>query len=56
HKVEEALAAATQDQDLTPFKALLAVLEQPFTERPGLESYAQPAPEDFGPFKTFCGT
>ncbi|WP_297468627.1 protein adenylyltransferase SelO family protein, partial [Acidithiobacillus sp.] len=56
HKVEEALAAATQDQDLTLFKALLAVLEQPFAERPGLESYTQPAPEDFGPFKTFCGT
>ena len=56
HKVEEALAAATQDQDLTLFKALLTVLEQPFAERPGLGSYTQPAPEDFGPFKTFCGT
>ncbi|MGE4531988.1 MAG: protein adenylyltransferase SelO family protein, partial [Acidithiobacillus sp.] len=56
HKLEEALAAATQDRDLTLFKKLLAVVEAPFSERSGLESYAQPAPESFGNYQTFCGT
>lgn len=56
HKVEEALAAATNAQDFAPFKTLLDVLAQPFEERPEWADHAQPAPESFGPFKTFCGT
>jgi serine/tyrosine/threonine adenylyltransferase len=28
----------------------------PYDERPGLERYAEPAPEDFGAYRTFCGT
>ena len=55
HRVEEALAAATDD-DLGPFRRLLDVLAQPFDERPGLESYAVPAPPGFGGYRTFCGT
>ena len=55
HQVEEALAAATDD-DLGPFRRLLGVLAQPFDERPGLEPYAAPAPPSFGPYRTFCGT
>ncbi len=55
HRVEEALAAATDD-DLGPFRRLLDVLAQPFDERPGLESYAAPAPPGFGAYRTFCGT
>jgi serine/tyrosine/threonine adenylyltransferase len=55
HKVEEALTAAN-DGDLAPFRRLLGVLGQPFDERPGLESYAAPAPASFGPYRTFCGT
>jgi len=55
HLVEEALAAAT-DGDMTPYEALLAVLERPFEERPGLEAYTLGAPSDFGPYQTFCGT
>jgi len=39
-----------------PFNALLDVLSAPFTKRDGLDKYALPAPSDFGPFKTFCGT
>ena len=35
---------------------LLDVVRDPFTERPGLERYAEPAPTDFGPYQTFCGT
>jgi len=55
HLVEEALAAAEND-DMGPFNALLDVLSAPFTNRDGLDKYALPAPSDFGPFKTFCGT
>jgi uncharacterized protein YdiU (UPF0061 family) len=55
HHVEEALAAATAG-DLGPFRRLLAVLAQPFDERPGLERYAAPAPPSFGAYRTFCGT
>jgi uncharacterized protein YdiU (UPF0061 family) len=55
HKVEEALAAATDD-DLGPFQRLLGVLAEPFNERLGMEPYAAPAPANFGPYRTFCGT
>ena len=55
HLVEEVLAAA-QDNDLTPFQTLLDVLTDPFTERPGLEKYAQPAPDGNPNYRTFCGT
>ena len=54
HLVEAALQAATQG-DLGPFTELLAVLQDPFTERPGLERYAEPGP-DSAPYVTFCGT
>ncbi len=54
HKVEQALDAATGG-DLAPFRAMLEVLQQPFTERPGLEAWAAPAPPDPG-YRTFCGT
>ena len=55
HLVEEALTAATAG-DLDPFEQLLAVVTAPYDERPGLERYASPAPEDFGAYRTFCGT
>jgi uncharacterized protein YdiU (UPF0061 family) len=55
HLVEEALAAATAG-DLGPLQTLLSAVTDPFTERPGLERYADAAPEDFGTYRTFCGT
>ena len=55
HLVEEALAAATAG-DLAPLERLLDATGSPFSERPGLDRYAAPAPEDFGPYQTFCGT
>lgn len=55
HLVEEALQAATAG-DLEPFHRLAEVLAEPYTERPGLERYAEPAPDSFGPYVTFCGT
>ena len=55
HRVEEALAAATAG-DMEPFWRLLEAFASPFEERPGLESYALPAPPSFGEYRTFCGT
>ncbi len=55
HLVEEALDAAIAG-DLDPFNRLVDVLADPYTQRPGLERYAGPAPEDFGSYRTFCGT
>jgi uncharacterized protein YdiU (UPF0061 family) len=55
HLVEEALAAATAG-DLDPLERLLAAVTSPDEQRPGLERYASPAPEDFGTYQTFCGT
>jgi uncharacterized protein YdiU (UPF0061 family) len=56
HRVEEALDAATQD-DLAPFESLLAALRDPYTERPELAMYAEPAPAALTAcYQTFCGT
>jgi len=56
HLVEEALVAATVG-DLEPVRRLVDVVTAPYDERPGLERYAAPAPEDFGAsYRTFCGT
>lgn len=55
HLVEEALSAATAG-DIAPLQRLLEAVTDPFTERTGLERYAEGAPEDFGNYMTFCGT
>ena len=55
HLVEEALAAGTAG-DLEPLGRLLEAVTSPYEERPGFERYAEPAPEHFGSYTTFCGT
>lgn len=55
HLVEEALTAATAG-NTGPLKQLMDAVASPFDERPGLERYAAPAPDSFGPYRTFCGT
>lgn len=56
HKVEEALSAAVDEDDLRPFTDLLAVLSSPFETVEGQERYAEPGPEASMPYQTFCGT
>jgi uncharacterized protein YdiU (UPF0061 family) len=57
HRVEEALAAASNDDDLAPFERLLAALRRPFDEAPDLAPYAEPAPTEVtAGYQTFCGT
>ncbi len=55
HLVEEALQAGTAG-DLEPLGRLLEAVVNPYDERPGFERYASPAPDDFGAYRTFCGT
>ena len=56
HKVEEALSAAVEQEDIKLFSKLLTVLSHPFDEIAGNEAYAEPAPVSNIPYKTFCGT
>jgi uncharacterized protein YdiU (UPF0061 family) len=57
HRVEEALDAASNENDLAPFEKLLNALQRPFAEDPALSRYAEPAPGAFmAGFRTFCGT
>ncbi len=55
HLVEEALSAAVAGS-MEPMHQLLDAVTRPYEERPGLERCAEPAPEDFGAYRTFCGT
>ncbi|WP_127999827.1 protein adenylyltransferase SelO [Piscinibacter defluvii] len=57
HRVEEALAAATNDDDLAPFEQLLDALRRPWDEEAALARYAEPAPAAVtAGYQTFCGT
>lgn len=56
HRVEEALAQAVEQGDLSAFEALLKVLARPYEDQPESAAYAEPPPTDFGQYRTFCGT
>ncbi len=55
HRVEEAIRAATGENDFTPVRLLLAALATPFEDRPEHMAYREPTPYDPG-YRTFCGT
>ncbi len=56
-RVEEALAAAVDHDDLAPFERLLAALQRPYELAVGDERYAEPAPRELtAGYRTFCGT
>ena len=57
HRVEEALAAASNDGDIGPFDRLLAALRHPYDETEANATYAEPAAADVTEnYQTFCGT
>ncbi len=57
HRVEEALASASNDSDLTLFKSLLNALQAPYTIQPEYAHLAKPANTNFTQsYQTFCGT
>ena len=56
HLVEEAISAAVNDGDLTPFERLLKVLSAPYQDQPDFARYAEPPRPDQIVCQTFCGT
>jgi uncharacterized protein YdiU (UPF0061 family) len=55
HKVEEALAAATELGDLSVMERLLAALAHPFDAVSSTE-YTLPPPAGNSAYQTYCGT
>ena len=57
HRVEEALAAASDDGELGPFERLIDVVRQPYDATPEHAAYAEPAPAAVTAcYRTYCGT
>jgi uncharacterized protein YdiU (UPF0061 family) len=56
HRVEEALDAAVERDDLAPTHALLAALSTPFVDYANHAYYSVAAPDAAPPYKTYCGT
>jgi len=55
HRVEEALSAAVERNDLSVMHELLAALASPFERDAARAKYRDPAPSEY-PYRTFCGT
>jgi uncharacterized protein YdiU (UPF0061 family) len=56
HLVEEAISAAVNDGDFSPFQTLLTVLASPFESQPAFNRYAEPPRPEQVVQQTFCGT
>ncbi|MHA7833972.1 MAG: protein adenylyltransferase SelO [Algiphilus sp.] len=56
HRVEQAIAAAVDHDDLTPFHRLVDVVCDPYTERSEAEYCATPPADHERVTQTFCGT
>lgn len=57
HRVEAALQAAEQENDLMLFNKLLRLLADPYSELPEKDvAYRDPPPPSKRTYKTFCGT
>ena len=55
HRVEEALAAAEERDDLSVMNRLLEALASPYADRPEMSEYRKPPENEYG-YRTFCGT
>jgi uncharacterized protein YdiU (UPF0061 family) len=56
HRVEEALDAATDGDDLSVMHRLLAALSSPYERNVAFAAYRTPPPPDQCRYRTFCGT
>ena len=56
HRVEQALGAAIEYGDFSPFAALLTVLSRPYEDQEAFADYANPPQANERVFQTFCGT
>ena len=54
--VEQALNAASDDNDMAPTRALLDALAEPYADRDSDDPYRQSAAPGEQVFQTFCGT
>ena len=53
HRVEEALSAAVERADYTPFETLLNILSKPFDDQPEFAVFAEPPPEGQERYRTY---
>ncbi len=56
HRVEEALEAAVERDDLSVMHRLLDALKKPYEDNIERSYYDAPAPNDMAHYKTYCGT
>jgi len=56
HRIEEAIVAATREDDFAPFHALRRALERPYEDQPELAHLAEPPRPEERVRRTFCGT
>ena len=56
HRVEQALEAALDRGDFSPFAELLTVLSRPYEDHPDFAEYAEPPQTGQRVFRTYCGT
>ncbi len=56
HRVEEALVAAVNEQDLSVMEELLEVLRNPYAYTQEQEKFAQGPSSSSKPYQTYCGT
>jgi uncharacterized protein YdiU (UPF0061 family) len=56
HRVEEALEAAVEREDLSVMHQLLEALRTPYDQHSDRAYYASPAPDGTPHYKTYCGT
>ncbi len=56
HRVEQALDAAIDRGDFSPFADLMTVLSRPYEDQPAFAAYADPPRTEERVLRTFCGT
>jgi uncharacterized protein YdiU (UPF0061 family) len=56
HRVEEALKSAVEENNYAPFRKLLSVLQNPWTEKSEFARYTEPPQPGEKVQATFCGT
>jgi len=56
HRIQQAIDAATREQDFQPMEDLLRVISEPYADHPEMAHYAQPPKPDEVVRRTFCGT
>ena len=56
HLAERAIQMAAREKDYSEIDQLLQLLSHPFTDQPGMDAYALPAPDDSPPIIVSCSS